>query len=105
MKLFFKFLFMCCVLFAGIIWGINTAEKGIQSIQGTARDLNVQNYKITRIDGDDVEIEVFGQTRKQEQDTVEIEGNSNWLSNVGNSMRNKVISITRASYLWVVKQL
>lgn len=87
------------MLFVGIIWGINTAEKGIQSIQGSASDVNQQNFKITSIEGDKVEVAVIGNT--QTKDSV----NPNWLSSFANGLRNTLVSITRESYLWIVKQL
>lgn len=93
------------MLFAGIVWGINTAEKGIQSIQGSASDVNQQNFKITRIDGDQVEVEALGKSKPEDSLATMGEGSSNWLSSFANELRNAIVSMTRASYLWIVKQL
>lgn len=105
MKLFFKFLVLTGVLFAGILWGINSAEKGIQSIQGTASNSNQNNFKITSIEGEKVEIAVLGKPTTQESLLKVNKETRNWLSSFGNGLRNTLVSITRASYLWVVKQL
>ncbi len=105
MKIFFKFIVLTGILFAGIVWGINTAEKGIQSIQGTASNVNQQNFKITRIEGENVDVAVLGNAKTENPVTRVGEGSSNWLSSLGNGLRNTLVSITRASYLWVVKQL
>lgn len=110
MRLTTKFLVLMGVLFTGIMWGVNSAEKGIQTIQGPkeaqaqSQTTEQQGFQITRIDGANVETKSTG-IKDAIPSAFSTGGNENWLSSLGNGLRAEVVSVARSSYLWVVKQL
>lgn len=104
MKLITKFLLLMGVLFTGILWGVNTVEDRIQTIQGTNDSQVQQAVHITRIENGKVNVEASG-TKIEQSPALWGDGNSNWLSSLGNGLRSQIITLTRSTYLWLLKQL
>ncbi|BAU27167.1 uncharacterized protein DUF3679 [Aneurinibacillus soli] len=104
-KLAVKFGLLVGVLFVGILFGINTAEKGMQRIEGTT-DLPGKSFVIKKVEGGKMEVEVLG---KQVASGVPISSGKavtgNWLSQVGGDIRTFVIGTTRTVMEWIMSKL
>lgn len=105
MKLAAKFCLLVGVLFAGIMFGINAAEKGMQRIEG-ATDLPGKSFVIKKVENGKMEVEVLG---KQVTSSVPLSGGKqaagNWLSQTGGEMRTLIVGTTRTVMEWIMSKL
>ncbi|ERI07977.1 DUF3679 domain-containing protein [Aneurinibacillus aneurinilyticus] len=105
MKLTAKFFLLVGVLFAGILCGINLAEKGIQRIEG-ASDQPVKGFYIKKVENGRFEVEVLGKQVVTEDTLSSARMSSeNWISHTGNSVRNWVVTATRNMMKWIMDKL
>ncbi|MBN6186216.1 DUF3679 domain-containing protein [Aneurinibacillus sp. BA2021] len=105
MKLAAKFFILVGVLFAGILCGINLAEKGVQRIEGAA-DQPVKGFYIKKVSNGGFEVEVLGKQVVTEPKLAEVRAaGENWLSQTGNRVRTWVVVTTRRTMEWMMDQL
>ncbi|AMA72323.1 MULTISPECIES: DUF3679 domain-containing protein [Aneurinibacillus] len=105
MKLAAKFFLLVGVLFAGVLCGINLAEKGIQRIEG-ASDQPLKGFYVKKVEDGRFEVEVLGKQIISEQSFSDVKATGeNWVSQLGNKMRNWVVAITRNMMEWIMDKL
>jgi hypothetical protein len=104
-KLAAKFFLLVGVLFAGILCGINVAEKGIQRIEG-ASDQPVKGFYIKKVENGRFEVEVLGkQIVAQPSLSNTKTAGENWVSRTGNEVRSWVVTSTRQMIEWIMDKL
>jgi hypothetical protein len=99
-KLAAKFFLLVGVLVFGILWGINTAEKGIQRIEGASGQPS-KGFHITKIENGRLEVEVLGKQISSDNRFLNGEISKNRISLVAAEMRSWIVAVTRSSIEWI----
>lgn len=101
------------VLLFGILLGIQQAEQGIFSIQGTIKEkplTKAEEIYIKKIDGDDVEVasseDHFSTSLLEEkQELWQERYHHNKWSQLGNRLGDIVYSLSRKGFDWLIEQI
>ncbi|WP_052947517.1 DUF3679 domain-containing protein [Aneurinibacillus tyrosinisolvens] len=100
MKLAAKFFLLVGVLVFGILWGINTAEKGIQRVEG-ASDQPSKGFHITKVDNGRLEVEVLGKQISSDSKLLNGGISGDGISLVATEVRSWVVNAARSSMEWI----
>ncbi|MBO8164138.1 MAG: DUF3679 domain-containing protein [Brevibacillus sp.] len=95
MNVTIKFFGMLVILLAGVVIGLQTAEKGIQRVYGLPAT-QPQTFSITKIDKGQVEIAVTGTQVKAGPERV-----VNYVSEAGSALGKMVKDGAKATFQWL----
>ncbi|MBG9789074.1 MULTISPECIES: DUF3679 domain-containing protein [Brevibacillus] len=90
-----RFVGMVILLLIGIVLGMQTAERGINKVDGSLREQS-QTFAITKVDNNQVEIAVMGKQVRTEPKRV-----VNYVSEAGESVGKWVKKGTEATVSWI----
>lgn len=96
LNLTFKFAGMLVILLVGVVLGLQTAERGINKVDGSP-DQKPQSFYITKVDKNEVEIALMGQQVK----TAAPHKMVNYVSNTGSSIGTWVRKATKSVIDWL----
>ncbi|MGD8188997.1 DUF3679 domain-containing protein [Brevibacillus ginsengisoli] len=96
MNLTLKFAGMILILFVGVVIGLQTAERGINKIDGTP-DQKPQSFYITKVDKNEVEIALMGKQIKSTAPHKMV----NYVSDTGSTIGTWVRKGTQGAIDWL----
>lgn len=96
MNLTLKFMGMLMILLVGVVLGLQTAERGINKIDGIP-DQKPQTFYITKVDKSEVEIALMGKQVKAKAPNQMV----NYMSQTGESIGSWVRSGTQSIIDWL----
>jgi hypothetical protein len=107
MKLTLQFTLLVSFLFFGVLFGINTAEKGIHHIAGASSNVASQALKVTPSKSGEVEVAVLGKKYTAQTPDIEkiksskvVQGASNRMSQIGTELGIWLKEGTRTGLEW-----
>ncbi|AIG25711.1 DUF3679 domain-containing protein [Brevibacillus laterosporus] len=90
-----RFIGMVILLLIGIVLGMQTAEQGINKVDGSLREQS-QTFAITKVDNNQVEIAVMGKQVRTEPKRV-----VNYVGEAGESVGRWIKKGTEATVNWI----
>lgn len=95
MKVTFKFIGLLSILLIGVVLGLQTAERGINKIEGLP-DQKLQTFYIKKVDKGQMEIAVMGKQVQTKPGEV-----VNYVSSFGLSVGDTVKQTARTAINWL----
>jgi hypothetical protein len=108
-KFTIKVLLLICTLLFGLLIGIQQAEHGIFSINGTSADQK-QSFHVKEVDHQHKEVAILGESFStkewvEKQEEWKERNPHNTFSYLGNKIGDTVYSISRMGAEWIAKMI
>jgi len=108
-KFVLKIILLVSTLLFGLLLGLQQAERGISSLEGTAQE-EQKGFYVKKIEDEHVEVAVLGEafSTKQLEEKKEKwkeRNQHNTLSHVGNVLGSIVYTVAHKGAQWVVQQM